>query len=178
MSNPAEEFGKHGVNSDQDMRGDASLLFFLKWGDFVLEKVLQLIMQWEATVLGQFVLAFVLVASMAFSKVLLIPPGLSMWLTGMILGHVLGFVITMIGSTIGISLLFFIGTLFRDRGHKVAIDRRLGQQGSGRLMRTLADTKFDNHQVTVVEAVFNIIILFLDAAIGFIAISGMDTMVV
>lgn len=74
-------------------------------------------MQWEATAFGRPVLAIVLVASLALFPVVLIPSGPSMWLAGMIFGYGLGFVIIMIGTTIGMVLPYMIGLLFRDRIH-------------------------------------------------------------
>lgn len=74
-------------------------------------------MQWEATAFGRPVLALVLVASLAFFPVVLIPSGPSMWLAGMIFGYGLGFVIIMAGTTIGMVLPYLIGLLFRDRIH-------------------------------------------------------------
>ncbi|KAJ0010268.1 hypothetical protein Pint_32824 [Pistacia integerrima] len=94
-------------------------LIFLKWGvPFLFEKVLFPIMQWEATAFGRPVLAIVLVASLAFFPVFLIPSGPSMWLAGMIFGYGLGFVIIMVGTTIGMVLPYLIGLLFRDRIHQ------------------------------------------------------------
>lgn len=96
----------------------AFLYIFVKWGiPFFLEKILLPIMQWEATAFGRPVLALVLVASLALFPVLLIPSGPSMWLAGMIFGYGLGFVIIMIGTTIGMVLPFLIGLLFRQRIH-------------------------------------------------------------
>ncbi|PON78694.1 Transmembrane protein [Trema orientale] len=96
-----------------------SLVVLLKWGvPFVFEKVLIPIMQWEATAFGRPVLALVLVASLALFPVFLIPSGPSMWLAGMIFGYGLGFVIIMVGTTIGMVLPYLIGLLFRDRIHQ------------------------------------------------------------
>ncbi|XP_042518198.1 TVP38/TMEM64 family membrane protein slr0305 [Macadamia integrifolia] len=95
------------------------LLVFLKWGvPFLLEKVLLPIMQWEATAFGRPVLALVLVASLALFPVVLIPSGPSMWLAGMIFGYGIGFVIIMVGTTIGMTLPYLVGLLFRDRIHQ------------------------------------------------------------
>lgn len=95
------------------------LLLFSKWGvPFLFEKVLLPILQWEATAFGRPVLALVLVASMALFPVLLIPSGPSMWLAGMIFGYGLGFIIIMVGTTIGMVLPYLIGLLFRDRIHQ------------------------------------------------------------
>nr|CAD1833771.1 unnamed protein product [Ananas comosus var. bracteatus] len=91
---------------------------FVKWGiPFAFEKILLPIMQWEATAFGRPVLALVLIASLALFPVILVPSGPSMWLAGMIFGYGLGFVIIMVGTTIGMILPFWIGSLFRDRIH-------------------------------------------------------------
>ncbi|KVH16502.1 SNARE associated Golgi protein [Cynara cardunculus var. scolymus] len=55
------------------------------------QEVLLPMLQWEATAFGRPVLALILVASLAFFPVLLIPSGPSMWLAGMIFGYGLGF---------------------------------------------------------------------------------------
>ncbi|XP_074297806.1 uncharacterized protein LOC141628585 [Silene latifolia] len=75
-------------------------------------------MQWEATAFGRPVLAIVLIASLAFFPVLLLPSGPCMWLAGMIFGYGLGFVIIMVGTTIGMVLPYLIGLLFRDKIHQ------------------------------------------------------------
>ncbi|URE02623.1 SNARE associated Golgi protein [Musa troglodytarum] len=81
------------------------------------KKVLLPIMEWEATAFGRPVLTLVLVASLALFPVVLLPSGPSMWLAGMIFGYGLGFVIIMVGTTIGMVLPYFIGLLFRERIH-------------------------------------------------------------
>ncbi|KAJ8752169.1 hypothetical protein K2173_003777 [Erythroxylum novogranatense] len=99
--------------------GTICLLIFLKWGvPFLLGKVLYPVMQWEATAFGRPVLALVLVASLALFPVVLIPSGPSMWLTGMIFGYGLGFIIIMVGTTIGMLLPYWIGLFFRERIHQ------------------------------------------------------------
>ncbi|CAA0819589.1 SNARE associated Golgi protein family [Striga hermonthica] len=95
------------------------LLAFVKWGvPFLVEKVLYPLLQWEATAFGRPVLALVLVASLALFPIFLIPSGPSMWLAGMIFGYGLGFVIIMVGTTIGMTLPYLIGLLFHDRIHQ------------------------------------------------------------
>lgn len=97
----------------------AVVLVLLKWGvPFLFEKVLVPMMQWEATAFGRPVLAVVLVTSLAIFPVFLIPSGPSMWLAGMIFGYGLGFVIIMVGTTIGMILPYLLGLLFRDRIHQ------------------------------------------------------------
>ncbi|XP_004133746.1 uncharacterized protein LOC101213801 [Cucumis sativus] len=95
------------------------LLAFFKWGvPFLFEKVIIPIMKWEATAFGRPMLALMLVASLALFPVFFIPSGPSMWLAGMIFGYGLGFVIIMVGTTIGMVLPYLIGLLFRDRIHQ------------------------------------------------------------
>ncbi|KAJ3683905.1 hypothetical protein LUZ60_014132 [Juncus effusus] len=100
----------------------ASLLFillgflFVKWGvPFLFEKVLLPVMEWESTAFGRPVLALVLILSLAIFPIVLIPSGPSMWLAGMIFGYGLGFVIIMVGTTIGMILPYWMGSLFRDK---------------------------------------------------------------
>ncbi|XP_058076711.1 uncharacterized protein LOC131225240 [Magnolia sinica] len=95
------------------------LLIFVKWGiPFFLEKILMPIMRWEATAFGRPALALILVASLALFPVILLPSGPSMWLAGMIFGYGLGFVIIMVGTTIGMALPYLIGLLFSDHIHR------------------------------------------------------------
>ncbi|XP_059279845.1 uncharacterized protein LOC132033780 [Lycium ferocissimum] len=95
------------------------LLIFIKWGvPFLFEKVLIPFLQWESTAFGRPVLALVLVASLALFPVVLLPSGPSMWLAGMIFGYGLGFVIIMVGTTMGMILPYSIGLLFRNRIHQ------------------------------------------------------------
>ena len=62
-------------------------------------------------------LFIVLLLSLALFPVFLIPSGPSMWLAGMIFGYGLGFVIIMVGTTVGMVLPYLIGLMFRDRLH-------------------------------------------------------------
>jgi uncharacterized membrane protein YdjX (TVP38/TMEM64 family) len=74
-------------------------------------------MQWEASAFGRPVLAIVLIASLALFPVILLPSGPSMWLAGMIFGYGWGFLIIMVGTTIGMVVPYWIGSLFRERLH-------------------------------------------------------------
>ncbi|KAG0501668.1 hypothetical protein HPP92_001740 [Vanilla planifolia] len=89
--------------------------FFLKWSiPYVFEKILIPMMQWEATAFGRPVLALVLVVSLAIFPAVLLPSGPSMWLAGMMFGYWLGFVLIMVGTTMGMILPFSLGSLFRE----------------------------------------------------------------
>ncbi|KAJ6794166.1 transmembrane protein 64 [Iris pallida] len=91
---------------------------FVRWGvPFTFKKVLLPIMQWETTAFGRPVLALVLIGSLALFPAILLPSGPSMWLAGMIFGYGLGFVIIMVGTTVGMVLPYWIGLLFRHRIH-------------------------------------------------------------
>jgi uncharacterized membrane protein YdjX (TVP38/TMEM64 family) len=91
----------------------------IKWGlPFLFQQVLYPMMEWEATSFGRPVLAIVLVASLALFPVFLIPSAPSMLLAGMIFGYGLGFVIIMVGTTVGMVVPYGIGLLFRDRIHQ------------------------------------------------------------
>ncbi|KAL8554998.1 hypothetical protein ACS0TY_002980 [Phlomoides rotata] len=95
------------------------LLVFVKYGvPFLVEKVLFPLLHWEATAFGRPVLALILVASLALFPVFLIPSGPSMWLAGMMFGYGWGFVIIMVGTTVGMVLPYLIGLIFRDRIHQ------------------------------------------------------------
>ncbi|XP_022942997.1 uncharacterized protein LOC111447864 [Cucurbita moschata] len=95
------------------------LLAFFKWGvPFLFEKVILPIMKWEATAFGRPMLALTLVASLALFPVFFIPSGPSMWLAGMIFGYGFGFIIIMVGTTIGMVLPYLIGLFFRERIHR------------------------------------------------------------
>uniref|UniRef100_A0A453PUY0 VTT domain-containing protein n=1 Tax=Aegilops tauschii subsp. strangulata TaxID=200361 RepID=A0A453PUY0_AEGTS len=80
-------------------------------------QVLFPIMKWEASAFGRPVLALVLVASLAIFPLILVPSGPSMWLAGMIFGYGWGFVIIIVGTTLGMVGAYWIGSLFRERLH-------------------------------------------------------------
>ncbi|XP_076893227.1 uncharacterized protein LOC143545184 [Bidens hawaiensis] len=94
-------------------------ILILKWGvPFVFDKLLLPMMKWEAATFGRPVLAVILIGSMAVFPVLFLPSGPSMWLAGMMFGYGLGFVIIMVGTTIGMVLPYAIGLFFRDHIHQ------------------------------------------------------------
>ncbi|KAK3125804.1 hypothetical protein QOZ80_7BG0609930 [Eleusine coracana subsp. coracana] len=89
---------------------------FIKWGlPFVSEKVIMPIIRWEAKSFGRPVLALVIIASLALFPVVFLPSGPPMWLTGIVFGYGLGFLIIMAGISIGMSIPYLIGSLFSER---------------------------------------------------------------
>lgn len=117
------------------------------WGiPFLAEKVVIPIMIWEASTFKRPVLAFLLIASMAVFPVFFLPSGPSMLLAGLIFGYGRGFLIIMAGTSIGMSLPYFIGSLFRNRIHtwlkrwpqKAAVIRLVGEGSWFRQFQTIA----------------------------------------
>ncbi|XP_024396956.1 uncharacterized protein [Physcomitrium patens] len=81
-----------------------------------LDKVIIPLMIWESTEFSKPVLAVVLVCSLAIFPMFILPSGPSMWLSGMMFGYGLGFLIIMSGTMIGQTLPYFIGQwLLHDR---------------------------------------------------------------
>lgn len=78
-------------------------------------------MRWEATSFGRPVLAIVLVISMSVFPTVFLPSTPSMWLTGIIFGYRLGLLIIMVGTGIGMSIPYWIGSLFLHRIHVIFI---------------------------------------------------------
>ncbi|GAV86910.1 SNARE_assoc domain-containing protein [Cephalotus follicularis] len=86
---------------------------FLKWvGPFFMEKELIPIINWETTTFSTPVLAVLLFASVALFPVLLLPSSPSMWVAGMTFGYGFGFLLIISAVAVGMSLPYFIGSLF------------------------------------------------------------------
>ncbi|KAF7051154.1 hypothetical protein CFC21_059424 [Triticum aestivum] len=144
---------------------------FVKFGvRFAFEKVLLPIMQWEASAFGRPVLALVLVASLALLPLILVPSGPSMWLAGMIFGYGWGFLIIMVGTTLGMVASYWIGSLFRKRLHawlkrwpqQIALIQLAGEGNWFQQFRVVALFRISpfpytifNYAVTVTEIKFN-----------------------
>ncbi|XP_071740504.1 uncharacterized protein, partial [Rutidosis leptorrhynchoides] len=91
----------------------------MKWGMPILfEKILLPTMQWESATFDRPAVAIILITSLALFPVVFIPSGPSMWLAGMTFGYGIGFIIIMVGTTIGMVLPYMIGLCFRHRIHQ------------------------------------------------------------
>lgn len=91
----------------------ALAVVFLKWvGPFLIEKEVIPIISWETATFSTPELAFVIVATVALFPSLLLPSTPSMWVAGMTFGYGFGFLLIIAGVTIGVSLPYFIGSLF------------------------------------------------------------------
>ncbi|XP_022152794.1 uncharacterized protein LOC111020425 isoform X2 [Momordica charantia] len=86
---------------------------FFKWvGPFFMNKEIIPIINWEAETFSTPVLAVLVFTSVALFPSLFLPSSPSMWLAGMTFGYGLGFLLIISAVTIGVSLPFFIGSLF------------------------------------------------------------------
>ncbi|XP_039796897.1 TVP38/TMEM64 family membrane protein slr0305-like isoform X3 [Panicum virgatum] len=145
---------------------------FIKWGlPFLSEKVIMPIIQWEAKSFRRPVLAVVIIASLALFPVVFLPSGPAMWLTGIIFGYGFGFLIIMAGITIGMSIPYWIGLLFRDHlnlwlekrwPRQIALIKLAGEGSWFQQFRVVALLRISpfpyallNYAVTVTEMKFN-----------------------
>ncbi|XP_015901596.1 uncharacterized protein LOC107434626 [Ziziphus jujuba] len=90
---------------------------FIKWvGPFLLDKEIIPILNWETSTFSAPVLGVLVFASVAIFPTMLLPSTPSIWVAGMTFGYGYGFLLIILASSIGISLPYFIGSLFR---HKI-----------------------------------------------------------
>ncbi|KAK1286867.1 hypothetical protein QJS10_CPB20g01563 [Acorus calamus] len=92
---------------------------FVVWGGpLLIDKVVAPILEWEMTTFSTPVLGFILFASIAVFPALLLPSAPCMWIAGMTFGYGYGFLLIMAGMSLGMSLPYFIGSLFRHKIHR------------------------------------------------------------
>ncbi|RWR80703.1 transmembrane protein 64 isoform X1 [Cinnamomum micranthum f. kanehirae] len=96
----------------------AAACFFIWGGPFLINKVVVPVLDWEMGAFSTPVLGFLLFVSMALFPALLLPSAPSMWIAGMTFGYGYGFLLIMAATSLGMSLPYFIGSLFRRRIHK------------------------------------------------------------
>ncbi|KAK4761567.1 hypothetical protein SAY87_029451 [Trapa incisa] len=91
----------------------------LKWvWPYFMEKEIIPIINWETTTFSHPVLALLVFITVALFPTLLFPSTPSMWVAGMTFGYAYGFLLIISGVTIGVSLPYFIGSLFH---HKIQV---------------------------------------------------------
>ncbi|KAJ9706741.1 hypothetical protein PVL29_001957 [Vitis rotundifolia] len=83
---------------------------------YAIKMELMPIINWETTTFSTPVLALVIFGSVALFPTLLLPSTPSMWVAGMTFGYGLGFLLILAGVAVGVSLPYFIGSLFH---HKI-----------------------------------------------------------
>ncbi|KAE8710835.1 putative LRR receptor-like serine/threonine-protein kinase [Hibiscus syriacus] len=89
---------------------------FFKWvGPFLMDKELMPIINWEMTTFSTPVLAVLVFASVALFPTILLPSTPSIWVAGMTFGYGFGFLLIISAAAVGVSLPFFIGSLFLHR---------------------------------------------------------------
>lgn len=81
------------------------------------QEVIPLI-NWERNKFSTPVLAVLIFASVALFPTLLLPSSPSMWVAGMTFGYGFGFLLIISAATVGVSLPFFIGSIFH---HKIQV---------------------------------------------------------
>ncbi|KAI4327050.1 hypothetical protein L6164_019553 [Bauhinia variegata] len=90
---------------------------FFKWvGPFFMDKEIIPIINWERSTFSTPVLAVLVFASVALFPTLLLPSSPSVWVAGMTFGYGFGFLLIISAAAIGVSLPFFIGSIFH---HKI-----------------------------------------------------------
>ncbi|KAJ3678648.1 hypothetical protein LUZ60_002451 [Juncus effusus] len=102
---------------------------------FVMNHVVIPVIEWTRTKFSRPVLAIILFACIAIFPSFLIPSSPCMWIAGMTFGYGFGFLILTSAIFIGMSLPFFIGSLFKHKLHswlerwpkKAAIVRLAGE---------------------------------------------------
>jgi len=89
---------------------------FFRWiGPFFMDKEIIPLIHWETETFSPPVLAVLVFASVAIFPTFFIPSSPSMWVAGMTFGYGFGFLLIMSAATVGISLPYFIGSLFHHK---------------------------------------------------------------
>ncbi|KAL0373107.1 UNVERIFIED_CONTAM: hypothetical protein Scaly_0992300 [Sesamum calycinum] len=87
-----------------------------KWvGPFVIEKGIVPIINWEIETFSRTKLALIIFGSLTIFPSFLLPSSPSMWVAGMSFGYVYGFLLIIAAVSIGVSVPYFIGSLFYHR---------------------------------------------------------------
>ncbi|XP_051129213.1 uncharacterized protein LOC127250100 [Andrographis paniculata] len=91
------------------------VVVFFEWiGPFIMNKEIIPTIRWIET-FSKTKLAFLIFGSLAIFPTLLLPSSPSMWVAGMTFGYGYGFLLTIAGVAIGVSVPYLIGSLFYHR---------------------------------------------------------------
>lgn len=107
-----------------------------------LQEIIPLI-NWETRTFSEPVLALLIFSTMALFPLILFPSTPSMWVAGMTFGYGIGFLLSIAGVAVGVSLPFFIGSRFL---HKVQV--------TNLYLCTIGDTLVSFHLSHLVTSVF------------------------
>lgn len=99
------------------LAGVLAAIFIFWVGPYIMNKHIIPIIIWERDTFSTPVLALILFATIAIFPVILLPSTPSMWVAGMSYGYGLGFLLIIGGAAIGVSLPYFIGSLFYHKIH-------------------------------------------------------------
>ncbi|KAL3645366.1 hypothetical protein CASFOL_010546 [Castilleja foliolosa] len=92
---------------------------FCKWvGPFFMDKEIIPIIIWEKETFSTSMLALIVFCSLAIFPTFLIPSTPSMWIAGMTFGYGYGFLLIIGAVSIGVTIPYFIGSLFCHRIHE------------------------------------------------------------
>ncbi|KAK6137653.1 hypothetical protein DH2020_028579 [Rehmannia glutinosa] len=91
---------------------------FFKWvGPFFMDKEIIPIIIWERKTFSTTMLALIVFGSLTIFPSLLIPSTPSMWVAGMTFGYGYGFLLIIGGVAFGVTIPYFVGSLFCHRIH-------------------------------------------------------------
>ncbi|XP_047327597.1 uncharacterized protein LOC124931219 [Impatiens glandulifera] len=96
--------------------GILAAVFSIWVGPFFMDKEIIPLINWETKTFSRKDLGILLFASVALFPTILLPSTPSMWVAGMTFGYGYGFLLTIFGAAIGVSLPYIIGSLFH---HKI-----------------------------------------------------------
>ncbi|KAK6239964.1 hypothetical protein QUC31_005433 [Theobroma cacao] len=89
-------------------------------GPFALRKqVVVPVIKWEAVMFNSFELVIIIFASLVLFPILCLPSTPSMWVAGMTFGYGNGFLLVMAGVSVGVSLTYFLGSIFHRKIHRL-----------------------------------------------------------
>lgn len=95
-----------------------AVLIIIFVGPLFIRKVVIPILDWEMRTFSTPVLGLLIFACIAIFPALVLPSAPCMWIAGMTFGYGYGFLLIIGAESIGMSLPFFIGSLFRHKIHR------------------------------------------------------------
>ncbi|CAL9133742.1 unnamed protein product [Musa acuminata var. zebrina] len=87
-------------------------------GPLIIKKVVIPFLNWEMATFSRPILGLLLFGCIALFPTMILPSSPCMWIAGMTFGYGYGFLLIMAGSSIGMSLPFFVGSFFRHNIHR------------------------------------------------------------
>lgn len=96
----------------------AAVVFIIFLGPLLIKKVVIPILDWERRTFSIPVLGLLIFACIAIFPALVLPSAPCMWIAGMTFGYGYGFLLIIGAASVGMSLPFFIGSLFRHKIHR------------------------------------------------------------